>query len=110
MSLFANKKLPLPRFKRFVPPKYQTVDERLGNWALQFKDKVLPFIKCPECGKTLLHDNNILQKHMMEVHVRDRLSNKEKMHRFHLTTKPTFGANAYEVASNKESRDKQWNL
>ena len=109
MRLTANKALDLPKFKRFVPPKYQTVDERLGNWAMQFKKKVFQFIACPECGKTILNDNNMLQNHMKEVHVKDRLVKKEKMHRFHLTTKPTFSDTAYNIANNKDSRNKIWN-
>ena len=108
MSLFARKALDTPEFSRLKSPKYMTIDQRIGNWVNQFKTKQTAFVMCPKCGKTLLNDNNILQNHMMKVHVKDRASNKGKMFRFHPTNKPTLGASAYEIAKNKESREKQW--
>ena len=92
-------------FKRIKAPKYMTVDERLGNWANQFKQKIMGFVYCPACGKTILHDNNIIQKHMRN-HLKDRLKNREKKWTFHPGAKPTFSDNAYTLA--KEKKVKEW--
>jgi len=109
MSLFAKKGMnSAPEFSRIKHPKYMTIDDRINNWIGGFKNKLTGFVMCPKCGKTLLNDNNILQNHMMKVHVRDRASNKGKMFRFHPTGKPNLGESAYNVAKNKDSREKQW--
>ena len=91
--------------QRIKAPKYMTIDERLGNWAAQFKKKVQGFIYCPYCGKTILNDNNILQKHMRN-HMKDTVKSRETMFRFHPGQKPTFAASAFEIA--KQKKVKEW--
>jgi len=108
MSLFAKKPLAAPNLSRIKAPKYMTIDERMGHWAGQFKAKVHGFVHCPHCGKTILNDNLYIQNHM-KSHINDRLKNREKRWNFHVTGKPTFGDKAFNVASDKKARDKQWN-
>ena len=109
MSLFARKPLTsAPELSRIKAPKYMTIDERLNNWANQFKKKEIGFVFCPHCGKTMLNDNLYIQNHMKQFHVKDRLKNREKKWSFHVTNKPIFGENAFKIASDKKMRDKQW--
>ena len=94
--------------QQIASPKYWTVDQRMHHWANQFKTKEIGFVYCPKCGKTILNDNNFLQKHMLK-HVNDRLLNREmKLFRFHPSLKPRFADNAYKVAKNKRLREKIW--
>lgn len=95
--------------KRIPAPKYQTVDQRLGLWAESFKGRIGAFVHCPECGKTILNDNNFLQNHMLN-HVNDRSKNKEKLYRFHVTNKPTFGGSAFDIAKDKRLRNRMWGI
>lgn len=48
------------------------------------------YFRCPECQKLLPGDNSILQKHMIDEHVRDRAKNKMKAWKF---TPDRFGRN-----------------
>lgn len=108
MSLFARKALDTPEFSRLKHPKFMTIDERLAHWTKQFKTKIIGFVHCPSCGKTILNDNLYIQQHMRLFHVKDRLKNREKRWNFHLTGKHTLGASAFDVASSKEMRNKQY--
>jgi len=110
MSLFAKKGLgSAPVLSRIKAPKYMTIDERMGHWMGQFKEKFYGFVYCPHCSKTILNDNLYIQQHM-KTHVNDRLKNREKRWNFHLAQKPRFADTAYDVAKDKKMRDKQWNL
>ena len=100
---------PVGSLQRISAPKYWTVDQRLHQWAGQFKIKEHGFIYCPECGKTFLNDNNFLQTHMREKHVKDRLKNREqKLFRFHPGQKPRFSDSAFKIAKNQKALEKSW--
>lgn len=68
-------------------PKFMSLKDRQAlhrtQRALAVKNKQQnAYFRCPECQILLPGDNAQLQKHMLDVHVRDRAKNKMKAWKF----------------------------
>jgi len=42
-----------------------------------------PYVYCPECGIKIINDYGMISQHFRNKHIRDRVVNADKGHKFH---------------------------
>jgi len=62
--------------------KYKSILERKEDWKAMIRKMPQPMIRCMDCGRYFWHDHTNFQRHILEEHVKDKPSLRDRGWRF----------------------------